>query len=239
MNLPAAGFRLKRDVMPLFRGTYAGRIISPTMQCGTAFLIGPRKLITCWHCVRDDLGKDEVYFVADETGGSYRPMVLSQIRQAASGADIALAQVEMTQSVELRLGDLGEAAVGVDVITYGYPLTNVTQGDGGTLRFSLGARFLQGYITRGFEHETEFGSMATFELDMPAPAGLSGSPLIRMGSRDVVGMIYGSLDVGTIDQVASVDPETGERIPEVVRLLSFGLALHTSLLRDAIAEFDA
>lgn len=65
---------------------------------------------------------------------------------------------------------------------------------------------------------------------MPAPAGLSGAPLMLDPGNQVIGVIYGENDVGTIEELATIDPETQERKPEVVRVVSFALAHFTSTL---------
>ena len=65
---------------------------------------------------------------------------------------------------------------------------------------------------------------------MPPPAGLSGAPLIKLRTHQVVGVVYGSNDVGSIDHFASVNPETGYVEPEVQRIVSFVLAHHTEVI---------
>jgi hypothetical protein len=67
---------------------------------------------------------------------------------------------------------------------------------------------------------------------MPAPAGISGAPLIR-GTRSVVGVVFGTNDVATVESLAQVDPDTGKREPEVLRVVSFGLAHVTATLWEA------
>jgi hypothetical protein len=68
-----------------------------------------------------------------------------------------------------------------------------------------------------------------YELDMPTPEGLSGAPLIRMGSKEVVGVVYCTNEVALIKQFEQVD-EDGRREPEIHRVVSFGLAHSTSSL---------
>jgi hypothetical protein len=59
---------------------------------------------------------------------------------------------------------------------------------------------------------------------MPTPAGLSGAPLFKVGTLQVVGMVYGTNEVGQIVEWGSKDPNTGERRPDVERIQAFGLA---------------
>lgn len=82
-----------------------------------------------------------------------------------------------------------------------------------------------------YEHQT-YGQTPSYELDMPTPAGLSGAPLVKTGSKEVVGVIYGSNDVATIEQEASINSESGKREPEIQRIISFGLAHYTETLKN-------
>jgi hypothetical protein len=101
----------------------------------------------------------------------------------------------------------------------------------GKLSFQLAGRYLQGYVTRGFINDQPgFKPTPTYELDMPTPEGLSGAPLFKLGTLDVVGIVYGSNDVGQIVEFASKDADTGELRPEVQRLQTFGLAHETVTL---------
>ena len=100
------------------------------------------------------------------------------------------------------------------------------------MTFQLNGRFLEGYVMRSFYYEhLRFGRTPSYELDMPTPAGLSGAPLVRTGSQDVIGVIYGSNDVATIEQMAQINTDTGKREPEIHRIISFGLAHYTETLR--------
>jgi hypothetical protein len=47
---------------------------------------------------------------------------------------------------------------------------------------------------------------------------------------EVAGVIYGRSESGVIDEFASIDPETGERRPEVQRLVSFAAAHYPETL---------
>ena len=77
--------------------------------------------------------------------------------------------------------------------------------------------------------------MTSYELDMPTPEGLSGAPLVIVGTKKVIGVIYGTHDVGLIEHFRRTDPETGEREAEIQRVVSFGLAHYTDTLRNASA----
>jgi hypothetical protein len=91
-------------------------------------------------------------------------------------------------------------------------------------------RYLQGYITQAMFHEHPcYGKTMAYELDMPTPAGLSGAPLLIRNTRQIIGVVYGTNDVGQIEHYSQVD-EAGNRVPELQRIVSFGLAHHTANL---------
>jgi hypothetical protein len=94
-------------------------------------------------------------------------------------------------------------------------------------------RALRGYVTRSFvntEHRHDghhYPPQPSLELDMRAPAGLSGAALVvPAGAEDVwqlVSVVYGECDSYTIAEEAHLDPSTGESTSEVRRIVSFGL----------------
>ncbi len=96
-----------------------------------------------------------------------------------------------------------------------------------------GEAHMESYVMRTFSNDwPEFGRVASYELDMPALSGMSGAPIIRVGSREVIGVLYGRNDAETIEEFSSRDPETGARTPEVVRMTSFAVAHFTDTLRE-------
>lgn len=229
------GMVMGRDVLPIFVIPKADPI-NPVSFQGTGFLIGLGLMITCWHCVREALPADQDYAVGvkSDDHDTYDSYVLSDISQDENGTDLATARVNLQPHLPLVL-DNSTVQTGSDVLTYGYPLTDSQLIQNGQIDFILNPRYLQGYVTRSFWYQPpEFGKVKSYELDMLTPAGLSGAPLIRLRTHQVVGVIYGSNDVGSIDQFASVNPETGQREPEVQRIVSFGLAHHTETINNLI-----
>lgn len=217
------GHDLRGDVVPIFtfgqRGGYELRDFR-----GTGFLAAPGVLLTCDHCVRD-YRDDELFIAVVPDGDGYEPVPMRDIRPHGASIDIAIASVDREPSSGLRLSaELGPYH-GVDVCTFGYPLTGRTGADA---PFMLNARYLEGYTTRMFMHKDDkerYAPAKTIEIDMPAPAGLSGAPLIRRRSRDVVGIVTGAHDVSSIAELSTVDPETGERTAEIRRTVSFAHAI--------------
>jgi hypothetical protein len=127
------------------------------------------------------------------------------------------------------------APLGTEVFTFGYPLTAETADSvTGEKQWELHPRYLRGYITRDFKYARPGFArpVLSYEIDMPAPEGLSGAPLIQLGTTNVLGVVYGVNEVQRIAEFATTDPATGSQIPEVLRIERFALAEHTESLRD-------
>jgi hypothetical protein len=189
--------------------------------------------VTCWHCVAEKPEGQKLAAVMEKPDGGYKACWLENVAQDANGSDLATATILTDVPTRLNLAlSRTAAASGADVLAWGYPLTEENVSDTGR-SFHLQARYLQGYVTRGFWHEhPRYGRTPCYEVDMPIPEGLSGAPLIRVpalgapvaGRPLVVGVVSGRIEVGAIDQFSTIDPATGERSPEVQRLVSFAIA---------------
>ena len=226
--------RVGNDILPIFIAPRRAPI-EPISFEGTGFILRGGIFVTCWHCVRKALSAEHGYMVAVKQNGddTLGALFLDKLCQDENGTDLATAALPLELSLDLELAE-STVPTGTDVFTYGFPLTQEARRADGGLRFELCERFLQGYVTRAFYYEHhEFGQVPAYELDMPAPEGLSGAPLIRVGSQEVVGVVFGSNDVGTIDEFERIDPQTREREPEIRRVVSFGLAHYTDALRKA------
>ena len=68
------------------------------------------------------------------------------------------------------------------------------------------------------------GPSPVWELDMQVPGGLSGAPLFFQGTDAVLGVVFHAHEVETVETFRCVDPVTGKREPEIVRVIYFGLA---------------
>jgi hypothetical protein len=232
-----------RDVLPIFIAPLPlGTAFRSFM--GTGFRVTHDLLVTCWHCVASDLAPDEVYVVLGrDDNDSPAAYTLADVERDRNGYDLATARVEdidFPQTLNLELAE-DEAPAGSDVWAFGYPLTDREALPSGELRWELHPRYLQGYITRSFhyKHPNHPKKVPSYELDMRAPEGLSGAPVIAYPTftdptrrRQVVGVVYGRHAAEAIEEWASVDRETGERRPEVQRLEHFALAHYTDTLRD-------
>ena len=92
------------DIFPLFivRKTTPVDVVS--FQ-GTAFLIAPSLLTTCWHCVSSQLAEDQAYAVAveGEAPGAYRALFLSNVSRDDNGTDLATANIDLQPTLGLSL----------------------------------------------------------------------------------------------------------------------------------------
>lgn len=211
-------------VLPIlkFRRVAEGEY-DPVAMAGTGFTFGEYTLVTCWHCVGRELAEDEVYGVAYRSGGLDQPTYdsvseLTDLEQDGE-RDLALARIGFAVEPMLTLAE--EPAVwGEDVVASGYPLP---QGIGDpfyrTMRFESNAAMLKGYVTRiRLDDRPGWRPVRAYELDMPAPPGVSGSPLFRAHPLEVVGVVYREQDI---------------TVPDSKRVIGFAYAHHLSVLRAA------
>lgn len=207
-----------------------------TAFCGTGFRVGGDLLVTCWHCVAAEEPERGGYCIAVQAAGEFRIHPLLEIGRDTNAADLATARISdpehLLPPARLSLASKG-TITGSDVWTYGFPFMTVKPPETKGPRFILNGRLLRGYITRTFWYEHHaLGRIPAYELDMLAPEGLSGAPLVYRPGDSVIGVIYGRHEVGLVDEFSRVDPETGAATPEIQRILSFGLACDTSTLFD-------
>ncbi|MGA2770844.1 MAG: serine protease [Bryobacteraceae bacterium] len=199
---------------------------------GTGVVVAPGLFITCWHCVRNPLQSGEYYaalHMPEAERGPFRILDLLNISQDEGGTDLALANIRYKPPAPLQF-DEDSHAFGVDVWTRGY------RSDGRTAEgLSVTPRFLKGYITRPFKHSTGFGITDAYEVDLPAPAGTSGAPIFRGQTAKLKGLVYGEVETYSITDFERVEPETGEREPEVRKVISFAVAHRTETLMNAHA----
>ncbi len=211
-------------VLPIlkFRRVAEGEY-DPVAVAGTGFTFGEYTLVTCWHCVSGELAEDEVYAVAYRSGGldqSGYDSVSELIDLGQYGErDLALARIGFTIEPRLRLAE-EPAAWGEDVVASGYPLPQgVSDPFHPTMRFESNAAMLKGYVTRlRLDDRPGWRPVRVYELDMPAPPGVSGSPLFRPHPLEVVGVVYREQDI---------------TVPDSERVIGFAYAHHLTTLRAA------
>jgi len=190
---------------------------------GTGFCVASGLLITCWHCVRRTLPEGLNYAAAYAPNAEQGPLVqldLSDIAKDQNGADLATATIQYAPPRKLSFNQSPEV-FGSEVWTFGYPLSGHREAGARVIV----PRLLKGYVTRTFHHDRPgFGPTRAIELDMPAPAGLSGAPLFRANTATLLGVVYGETESYTITETEQIDPETGVRLPESRKVITFGVA---------------
>lgn len=198
----------------------------PIAITGSGFTFGEGTFLTCWHCVSRPLDPNEAYCAAVRSEGIYtqtydRAFELTDLQRAANGADLAIARVGFTVDPVLPLATT-PAAWGEDVVSCGYPLPlNSVDPDGGQPKLETNASLLRGYVTRiRPDDRPGWRAIRAYELDMPAPPGLSGAPLFRPDPFEVVGVVYREHDVV---------------VSEADYPITFSLAHHLTTLREAQA----
>jgi hypothetical protein len=89
------------------------------------------------------------------------------------------------------------------------------------VKIDTNACLLRGYVTRlRMDDRPGWPPVRAYELDMPAPGGVSGSPLLRPEPFEVVGVVYREHDL---------------YVPERQVPVTFAYAHHLSTLREARA----
>lgn len=190
----------------------------PTAFCGSGFILVGGVMVTCRHCFEDYPLKTDEYYGAVHTkanGAGYTALRIEAVSFDPSGVDLATAATGL-QGSPLML-TRGISGIGQDVGTIGHPGTygRLRDETSGPLQFDQQSRWLEGYVTRGFVYERpDHKKVRSWEVDMPAPSGLSGSPLLLLRATEsspvVVGVIYGShtvpSDLGSADAMPSGTP---------------------------------
>ncbi len=220
--------------LPLVSGTIdADGRLTDIWPAGTAFVPVQDVLVTCWHCVRDATRAYAVLWPSIG-GGSERIVRVTGLTRDPRGADLATGRVRLRPRFPFTFAPT-EPQGFAEVLSVGYPLPDRTRDSGGRIVIEATARTLKGYVVRTFENTRHagFGPHQSYELDMPAPSGLSGAPLIVRGENAIrlVGVVYGASDTYTITEEARIDPYTHVASPEVRRYVTFGLAHRLEPLR--------
>ena len=221
--------QLEKDVFPIFVVRKSDTVM-PVLFCGTGFLIAPHVLITCWHCISQTLASGQLYAALVKETEGYTTHFLLNMQQHSQDLDLAIAQVDIAPEFGLSLS-MQELLPGDDVITYGYPPVDKVLAGNEDTKLWLNARFLRGYITRSFYYDhADFARTHSYELDMPLTENLCGAPIIKRGTKEVAGVIFGNLSMPGEKYSPKVEHKTKKRQPRNEQSISFGLAHHTDSL---------
>ncbi len=200
---------------------------------GTAFVPTAGVLVTCWHVVRKALDRGMTIIAAlDQGDGKFVRRDVTDITRHPAGDDLASARIDL-QGAGWRLPTRDRVLnLGTDVVSLGYPLPDVRADLDGGLTHIVSFRLLKGYLTHmPVTQHDDYPPAVSLELDMPAPRGLSGGPVLHANESNLLlGVVYGTNAVERIESFASVDIETGERTPEIVEVVAFALAYGATTL---------
>lgn len=225
--------------LPLISGVVAADgTLTDIWPAGTAFVPLPGVVVTCWHCVRNADRSYAVLWPSVE-GRPERIVPLADITPDPHGRDLAMGRARLRPRFPFTFAAT-EPQGFAEVLTVGFPLPDRTRDPAGRIVVETTARTLRGYVVRLFDNQRHvgFGQQPSYELDMPAPGGLSGAPLLVQGNGAItcVGVVYGSADTYTLAEESHIDPATGTASLEVRRHVSFALAHRLDSLRELAGE---
>jgi hypothetical protein len=128
--------------------------------------------------------------------GVLSPLVVQRLEPDESGKDIALGVVPARTDLRpgFRLADTPADGWAEDVYSFGFPYSLGTRGALASWEYELDSRFVKGYVNNRSKSKLVVGAngpQAMVQLDMPCPAGLSGAPLCRGGTLEIVGVVQG------------------------------------------------
>ena len=182
----------EHHILPILRYKVSSSSAYTTAEAGTAFTFGEGTVVTCWHCVERPISHDETYGVAVRRSGitaQYEFCSIDELGRDENGADLALGRIDWTPGRALTLAT-DSVQWGERVEIYGYPASTVVP-DQTFDRYksvTFSPMFLRGYVTQVVPN---MDGRPAMNLDMLSPRGLSGAPVLREGSREIVGVVVG------------------------------------------------
>jgi hypothetical protein len=165
----------------------------PIANLGTAFIMAPGLILTCWHNVHGAIERGlEVSLVFTKPTGGHSGQAV-QFARDARGLDLASARTQAAPKHAFSVA--ADVSYGEHVWSFGYPLTE--RPNERNPNYVLAGRYIRGYVMREFENDVKSPPHMSYELDMRAPKGLSGAPLLRQDTRELIGVVYGVHTVTT------------------------------------------
>jgi len=157
---------------------------------GSGFLIRSGIFVTCRHCLPDLPDGQRLAVCRKNASGGYDALPLSMIEADSRGHDLATARVQLEADEEWPLYQ-GVMVAGMGCWSFGYPLPEIRPETGQPTTFVLAPRFVRGYVMRRFMGANIGGTaFPCGEVDMTAPPGLSGAPIVFDGSDQILGVYF-------------------------------------------------
>ena len=171
--------------------------IESDTSCGSGFIISPDGYVaTCAHVVAD--AKELHIKVTGEN--NERKIFRGTIIRLKKETDTAIIKIENAPNLPfVELDDREMAEMEEDVVLYGYPMGNRLNDDVKELNISIA----KGYVS---SHQVHKGLNVTL-LDLLAPCGNSGSPVISCKTGKVAGILSAAiLGDNSIDWINYMHP---------------------------------
>ena len=159
---------------------------------GSGFIITPDGYVaTCAHVIRDSKN----LFVKVNGKNNKKKVFKATVIKANEETDTAIIKIENAPKLPfVELDDREETEIGEDVVIYGYPLGSILNDD----VFNLNISFAKGNVSSS---QVNKGINITL-LDLLAPCGNSGSPVISCKTGKVVGILSAAiLGTNSIDWI--------------------------------------
>jgi hypothetical protein len=182
--------------------------------------------LTAAHCVPEDVNRPAIILPR-----SRRTLQIERVERHPR-ADIAALFAEgfdpkllLPQPSQAPVDGVGNIDLGEDFIAYGYPV------EGPSLSRELAEhpipRLFKGYYQRFMPYVAPRGyRYMAGEMSIPAPGGLSGSPLFREGSWLPTGLVTGSAEsYAIVDSIEDVDEAGKVFRQESRKVITYGIAL--------------
>ena len=176
--------KLQEVIVPIFIAT-KGDDPDLIEYLGTGFILAPKLIVTCWHVVNVNITSDQqiVAIVVKEDGSDHKLIPLVNLERDGNNLDLATANHLYEPSDNILVLSKIDSPFGLEVWTYGYPLSEPKLQLDGTKNYIVPPQYFKGYIMRDLYYEhAEYGSVPSYEIDINVPQGLSGAPLMEIGT---------------------------------------------------------
>jgi hypothetical protein len=162
---------------------------------GTAFpFLRSGLWLTAAHCVHNWLGPDTLALVRTGPGHAR----VDRVTSVESHPDLDLAVLASASATVAPFPEGGIGRWGNEVSVVGYPEDLFLDARG---HDRPRARLLKGHIQRVEQPGPDADREGDFELSFARPGGLSGSPVVLQGGRQVVGVVIGNRDSAVVDHL--------------------------------------